>query len=237
MSTMWDFVKLKLPSKAFLQDQSVTLWDRYTDWLLGEDVYENVVKDHTGEVIMRPSWHTLMELEFQVRRRMCWEINCNSKSIGNALMDAQKHEPTFTKYFTLPTSLSAASSARRQPDTRKRSRSRERSADGATEDARKDPPWGRGKGDRGRRGKGTGKGKGSKDNRKSGWRSGQSGFTPDGRMKCYRYQRNQCSGGCNKVHACLVCNGNHPMISCPRRPPRTGDAAGAAAGGAAGDAR
>ena len=60
--------------------------------------------------------------------------------------------------------------------------------------------------------KGAGRGSGGS------WRAGESAKTPDGRTKCFKYQRGACTGACDRVHVCLVCYGQHPASQCPRRP-------------------
>ena len=97
--------------------------------------------------------------------------------------------------------------------------------------------WSRGQrnGGRGTKGGGRGKGKDGKKGpampapapgRSQKWDAGETNTTPDGRLKCFRYQRGKCSDPrCDKVHVCLVCNGEHPKKACPRRP-KFGDAAG-----------
>ena len=57
----------------------------------------------------------------------------------------------------------------------------------------------------------------------------QNNKTPEGREKCYKYQKKQCPGNCGRVHACLACGGTHPVWECPKRPRgKGGDAAGRA---------
>jgi hypothetical protein len=97
---------------------------------------------------------------------------------------------------------------------------------GAGADAR--PSSGPAKGTFGKRGRGGGplsfhrplEGKGS-------WRAGESNFTPDGRAKCFKFNKGKCDGSCGYVHACLVCNGSHPISECPRRPKSAPPATGA----------
>ena len=62
---------------------------------------------------------------------------------------------------------------------------------------------------------------------KGSWRAGESNFTPDGRAKCFKFNKGKCDGSCGYVHACLVCNGSHPISECPRRPKSAPPATGA----------
>ena len=64
--------------------------------------------------------------------------------------------------------------------------------------------------------------------KKRGWKNQVNPNTPDGRQKCFKYNKGTCQGGCGRVHTCLVCNGAHPMIQRTSKPPGggKGDAAG-----------
>ena len=52
------------------------------------------------------------------------------------------------------------------------------------------------------------------------WKSGLTTKTPDGRQKCFPFQRKAgCTRkDCDKIHACLVCNGPHGQHACPQKP-------------------
>ena len=155
---------------------------------------------------------------------MCYEVNNNGKTLKEALDSATKHLPTMNKYFTIPTTLNAGAAAAKRPRIAEHTGTTRRPPDGLQAEVQPPPAPHAGKG----RGKGN-KGRGRGDQR-TGWKSGGSGRTPDGRLKCFRYQRKKCQGNCGKVHTCLLCNGPHPMVECDRRPARTGDAAGTQAG-------
>ena len=137
--------------------------------------------------------------------------------------------PTMTKYFTILVSLAAAGSMI-SSSSKGRSRSPpKRPVDTFAQPYLQTAGGGRGsKGNKGGKGGKAGKGGKSDKGGKAGtWRQGTSNTTPDGRLKCFRFQRGACTGGCGKVHSCLVCNGNHGANSCPRKPAQ-GDAAGTA---------
>ena len=235
-AVLWEYLRLKFPGKVWLHDTSFALWERYTSWLLGDDVYENVVKDSHGAVQHRPTWHTLLEYEFQVRRRMCHSINTGGLSIATALTDAMAHRPTFQKYFLSPTAFAAGAAGAASSASSKRQRTEDRPHEGFQASPWQPPPAaGRGrssgKGASGGRSRGKGRAKGG------GWRAGQQNTSPDGRLKCFRYQRGTCTGSCGKVHACLACGGPHPQSQCTRRPTNAqkgGDAAGRAAAASGG---
>ena len=236
MAHHWEMVRLKFPAKEFFAGLTMDLWSQYVNWLLGEDVYDNVVKDTVGNIVYRPSWHILLEYELQVRKRAFHQVNNSGVTIAQALKDAMMHQPTSIKYFTTPVSLAAGAAAAGS----KRSRGSpqpSRPAVGMAADAAA-PAQGEGQGwwdnkysKKYKKGdKKSGRGNGGS------WRGGESAKTPDGRAKCFKYQRGACTGACDRVHVCLVCNGQHPANQCPRRPAASSTAAQDAAlgGGAAG---
>ena len=217
MGHCWEFIRLKVPGKGYLADYDIAMWDRYADWLLGEEVYENVIKDDRSCVVFRPSWRLLLEYEFQVRKRMYFEVNNGGMTLKQALLSAQGHMPTTTKHFTIPVSLAAGSSGG-GPRTGGGSGARSRSPPGGRPSEGFDVPSHSAHHSayhaRGPRGKGS-KGGGSKSgNAKSKPRNNPSGGdrrektrenpkTPDGRDKCYKFQRGNCPGNCGRVHTCL----------------------------------
>ena len=49
------------------------------------------------------------------------------------------------------------------------------------------------------------------------------GKTPDGREKCFAFNRDNCNNAaCQRVHVCLHCNGPHTRSKCPTAPPLPG---------------
>ena len=232
MAAAWEYVRLKHSSKAYLEGLGPEIWQEYVEWLLGEEVYQNGARNEKDEVIYRPSWATLLTYDFQVRRKALRDVNAGRiASIAEALRKARGDEVTRSKYFLTPVSLAAGAAVAREA-MRGRQRSRtprreahrpldglERSQTEAPRDAQPSkegpppPPPGRGAKGGGKKG---GRGR---DGAAKGWRAGGSRTTPDGRFKCFRYQRGKCDGKCGMVHSCYVCNGPHPMKECTRRPP------------------
>ena len=49
-------------------------------WLLGEEVYNNSVKEASGQAVYKPSWSTLISYEFQVRKKAMMILNCDQVS-------------------------------------------------------------------------------------------------------------------------------------------------------------
>ena len=232
LSILWEFVRLKFPKKFMVvgtakdPEYSMSIWSEYADWLLGDEVYENVVHSDGGNMKYRPAWSTLLELDYQVRRRAYKVMNEENITLRKALKEAMAHEPTFRKYFTMPTSLAAgAAAAAAASHTNKvpPPKQMDRPWDGAAEPA---ASWAAPATPPPRPHKGQGKlatpVKKPKKQGGKGWTSAASNTTPDGRLKCFKFQREKCFvKDCPRVHVCLVCNGDHPKIRCPKKPKPT----------------
>ena len=255
MGVAWEFMRLKFPGRPYLKDLTAETWSDHVEWLLGEDVYGNIVKDSSGAIAYRPSWATVLELDFRVRKQAYQLVNENGSTLKEAMVAAREDTALFQKYFITPVSLAAGAEAARSTSSKRQAPQEwalpppTRQADGSSAmpvsfGAAQAGPNGKGKG----RAKGRGKQQQGRqqqfqqrqqpqqqpqqqprqNDRSQGsrWSDGERNVTPDGRMKCFRYQRNKCTDpNCPRVHVCLVCNGKHPKIECPKRP-RGGDAAG-----------
>ena len=242
MGTAWEFVRLKFPARPYLRGLASDVWTDHVEWLLGEEVYGNVVKDASGSMTYRPSWATLLELDFRVRKQAYHLVNTSGSTLEQALRAAREDTSLIQKYFLTPVSLAAGAEAARMA-VQKRPAPAEwsgppptRQADGSAANPvmYEHGAKGRGKRTGGRGGKGAGnrgnaKGRGKKGvthHNSGGWSAGEQNSTPDGRLKCFRFQRGKCTDPrCDKVHSCLVCNGPHGKKDCPRRQ-SAGDAAG-----------
>lgn len=66
MCYAWEFMRLRFPDKPLFQGLSFAVWDRYIEFLLGEEVYEACVRDAAGGTVFRPSW---AQLTSATRRR------------------------------------------------------------------------------------------------------------------------------------------------------------------------
>ena len=156
-----------------------------------------------------------------------------------ALADVRADAAFFQKHFIAPNSLSAGLAAVQAALGQSRARwACDFPPQPAALPTLPPPPTGpppaapRPKGGKaGRDGKGARKGAGKGQDGKgvrTGWRTGESKFTPDNRRKCDNFNRRQgCRrANCEYLHCCMVCNGPHPVLECPRRPAPAGDAAG-----------
>ena len=144
-------------------------------------------------------------------------------TIKEALKSAMEDDKTYRKYFTLPVSWAAAAST--TADTSSKKPSREYDQRGRSRSPQRSQQRGRSSGGKGSgsksRSKGKGKGKGSSSKGKSGKQrqpgtNGERRNTPDGRQKCFAYNREGCHDkNCGRVHVCLFCAGPHPATACP----------------------
>jgi hypothetical protein len=220
MGSCWEFTRLTFPAKSYLVDYTHNIWDDHVEWLLGDEIYENTILGASGEEIYRPSWQILLEYDYQVRQRACHEVNMNNMTLARALKSARAHGPTERKYFTLPVSLAAASQTKLTSSSRGRSRSprSERPRDIATEPHAHSKGKGQGRHDSKPNNNSGGKGGGKQNSKseKSNNRKFENATTPDGREKCFRYNKKTgCPGNCGRVHVCLMCNEPHPKTECP----------------------
>ena len=108
MARAWELVRLKLPSKPFLSEFRMTSFDTMVDWLLSEDVYRTSVK--AEGFTYRPSWATLLEFEFQLRRKVYKLINDGS-TFNDAVSTAISDHSLLQKHFLNPVSVSAGAAA------------------------------------------------------------------------------------------------------------------------------
>ena len=227
LATLWEYVRLKFPKKPMVKSYELSLWSDYADWLLGDEVYDSVINANGGDLKYRPAWTTVLELDFQVRKRAYKMINEEGISLRLALTGAMQHEPTIRKYFMVPTSMAAGAAAAvatlghvpPPPAPHKVPRQdhqADRPVDGAADQGVAVGNYKGGKGGKG--GKGAAREPQTPPKTKA-WKKGRNNLTPDGRLKCFKYQRDKCKEkNCAKVHVCLVCNNDHPMIRCDRKP-------------------
>ena len=69
MALHWETVRLKYPTKPALTGYVTEHWAQHVEWLLGEEVYEQTVKEPAHGVTYRPSWEILLEYEYELCRK------------------------------------------------------------------------------------------------------------------------------------------------------------------------
>ena len=136
-------------------------------------------------------------------------------SLGGALALARQDERLIQRYFTTPAGL-AAGAAFASGQVRRQSVS----APASSSNVAANPG--------GKQGRGKGNVKKSRQKRKAepkaagkkGGKGSGTTSTPDGRQKCFKYNKGTCtSGACpdGRIHVCLKCDGPHPAKECPQR--------------------
>jgi hypothetical protein len=233
LGVCWEFVKLKFPLNRTVADLSLGYWDTYLEWLLGEDVYGLKVQDDLGGTVYRPSWHLLLGFEFQIRRAAYKNVNNYGRPLAQALTDARNDTALAQKYFHGPMALAGGAAA---------------AAHGT-----RTPSKGTGGGGGARPAEGVeapsasqGRGSQRPDNRRkrksppsappkpaataakkarTSWKSETTNKTDDGREKCFKYQRGQCtdSSKCGRLHLCTLCGEGHPLKECPQKLKKAAD--------------
>ena len=118
MGVAWEYVRLRFPSKPYLAELVAQDWTDHVEWLLGEDVYGYVVKDSAQTISYRPSWATLVELDYRVRRKAYSLVNDAGSTLKKALVTARSDTALFQRYFLTPVSLAAGAEAARASQKR-----------------------------------------------------------------------------------------------------------------------
>ena len=66
----WHCLALEVPKQAVFKDMSPNLFDKYSDYLLGEHVMGLEAKNAKGEVMAEPSLSLVLAYDYQVRKKM-----------------------------------------------------------------------------------------------------------------------------------------------------------------------
>ena len=202
----WLMLAAKCTNRSWLQGLTPSTFGRYTDWLLGERVFDMKIPMGDTMESLRPSWTILLNFEYQCRKAAFRWVREENMTLADALQRAMGDSELKEVHFTSPVAFSmragkTAKADGEPPSKRARAAS---SAGTATRQA-----------SRGRAGKGKGKGKskGRSDTRAS--------STEDGRQICFAYNDPEgCRrADCNRVHICRVrgCGGPHPAYQCPTK--------------------
>ena len=190
-------IQLHHPGRVELADTNQQLFEKYKDYLLGDDCYGLRSNEASGS--LAPPWTLVLSYERAIRKFAYKQMANLSIGFADALALAWRDAATKERHFTTPLSLC---NKRPQPWNR---------------DIPQDPAS---KGS----GKGTG-GKGKDKNKKQKTGKEREGYsrTSDGKPICYRYNaKNGCKKGekCHTVvHVCTKCLGKHPATKCTQAKP------------------
>ena len=111
LATKWEMVRLQCPTKYQVQGVDLRLYDDQIDYLLGVDVMMAKVMMPYGKFFFSPAWSTILEYDFQIRKKACRLVNVKGMSIVKALEAARLDEALKQRHFTGPTSLAAGAAA------------------------------------------------------------------------------------------------------------------------------
>ena len=230
MAVHWSLIQLKFPTHSTVQDYSEQIWSDYVEWLLGEEVYNNDVKDASGKMVYKPSWSVLLTYEMQIRKKAMRILNNERVSLKVALGRAMHDDRLAAKYFHNPVSLAAGHHAAVAAGGNKRAAPEPdgRPGDGAAAPVVREV-----------------RPKKEQQQQNVSWKAGWTATTTGGKEKCFRFQREKCPVPFSldvpcpdgREHACAVCGEPHPMKRCNMRPAAKAAAADEAAAKGGGERR
>jgi len=231
MGLHWEMIHLKGAGRAVLRDYTVQVFERHTDYLLGDRCL--LIGEANPTMACSPTWDLLMKYELELRKFAARGVNEGGKTLADAMEEARNSIEHRTNYFITP--LAMPNSRVALPRAAQESRGAKRPADdGAPYPA--DDGHER-QADEGRRkGKAKGQSKGGKQ--KTGPEpkslksmSPQAAYRAiraapgrykakltgdDGVPRCHRFQLGVCNqAGCKYSHVCVRCGGAHGVTKCP----------------------
>ena len=248
MGRVWEMVRLKFPHLAALRNYKPYAFEEFLEWLLGEQVFERVIKDPISGTELRCSWDVLLTYEFQIRKRMCKRMNDTNDSLVEALKHARKDSELRDQHFIVPFSLSVSRNAapkrpaegpaldggvfskkaKQRLNQKLRQKMLLQQAKAILTQTQGSPaprltvqPPAR------QQGGGGGSAKGGKAAGKDCKAHPLQWATPEKVRRCFKYQRGECEGEetiypfkgpCGMSHTCLFCGGHHPLKSCETAP-------------------
>lgn len=194
----WLCMAAKFKSKAWLQNLTLSDFNKFVEYILGERV--NGIKTSINGVAqpLRPPWSTVLDYEFKLRKEAFKLVVRGQSSLKEALEAVIKDSELKESFFVTPLTLASHEHISKYQRT---------SGKGNSGQNLSSPVGAHGKG-KSSKGKNYKKGKG-----KSGFKGDTAlvSQTPDGRDICYACNAQGCAGKCGRVHCCRVrgCFGQH----------------------------
>ena len=188
----------KFKSKAWLQNLTLSDFNKFVEYILGERV--NGIKTSINGVAqpLRPPWSIVLDYEFKLRKEAFKLVVRGQSSLKEALEAVIKDSELKESFFVTPLTLASHEHISKYQRT---------SGKGNSGQNLSSPVGAHGKG-KSSKGKNYKKGKG-----KSGFKGDTAlvSQTPDGRDICYACNAQGCAGKCGRVHCCRVrgCFGQH----------------------------
>ena len=81
MARAWEYVRIRLPTKWFLVDYSMSAFDDLAEWLLGVGVFRREVRSPDKSFIYRPPWALMLDFEMAVRKKVAKSVNAYSLGV------------------------------------------------------------------------------------------------------------------------------------------------------------
>ena len=194
----WLCMAAKFKSKAWLQNLTLSDFNKFVEYILGERV--NGIKTSINGVSqpLRPPWNIVLDYELKLRKEAFKLVVRGQASLKEALEAVVKDFELKESFFVTPLTLAPHEHVAKYPKTSGK-------GNGGQNISATTGAFGKGKSSKGKNFK---KGKG-----KSGFKGDTAlvSQTPDGRDICYAFNAQGCAGKCGRVHCCRVrgCFGQH----------------------------
>ena len=189
----------KLKSKAWLQNLTLSDFNKFVEYILGERV--NGIKTSINGVTqpLRPPWSIVLDYEFKLRKEAFKLVVRGQSSLKEALEAVIKDSELKESFFVTPLTLASHEHISKYQRT---------SGKGNSGQNLSSPVGAHGKRENHPRARITRKEKASLASKGT---QPWSHKTPDGRDICYAYNAQGCAGKCGRVHCCRVrgCFGQH----------------------------
>lgn len=75
LAVCFTFLRLRHPQRACLRTADVALFDRYTEWMFGDQVWGLVTKDHTGKIVATPHIGVILGYDPAIRTEVAKLMN------------------------------------------------------------------------------------------------------------------------------------------------------------------
>ena len=212
----WEFIRLKLPGKPYLQGYEMSLWDNYADFILGEKVAKLELKSGCGGMICRPSWSLVLEFDFEFRDRVSYAFNNKQGTLEEFFNFAYEDSVCYNTKLLTPLAMHAgiaAANATLANAPKGAAPVTSSSASSSTElPAVVEIPTNK---------DGKGNGKGGKRKQKG------DKNTPDAvvaQQVCWKFNKGTCKdANCKRRHVCTLCQSSeHGARTCPNKKAKGG---------------
>ena len=211
MGITYILASYKHASRLWIRSATMEMWNKYVTYLLSDQVASyKLDQDH---ISVRASWTTVLSYDLAMRKLTCRSVLYDQQDFATALTAAMIDLGCRERHFITPTAMSTAASSSRRGNPEKpvgpagdmpiSNGKRKRLLKAAAKLAASKVP------------KGKGKGKGVAEDAKT------LRTTPDGRNICkfYNLPRGCIREGCNFVHICNRCLGQHSGHGCAATAP------------------